>query len=266
MVHASVFTTPADLGRTLAEEIAAGIAAARRQGQPFVLGCPGGRSAASTYAALAACVARQNLDLSHVVIAMMDDYVEPDGHGGYVCIDEALRHSCRNFGVTQIVGPLNVAASRSRAIAARNLWLPDPRNSAAYDDVLRDIGGIDVFLLASGASDGHVAFNPPGAAIGSRTRVVQLEQSTRQDNVATFPFLESVENVPHFGVTVGIATIVELSKRAVMVVHGQDKTQAAARLIAAQRYQPDWPATVLAECREPALYLDEAAACRPASV
>lgn len=265
-VPASVFATPDAMGWTLAEEIAAGIAAARLRHRPYVLGCPGGRSGAPTYAALTDLVGRLDLELGHVVIAMMDDYVEPDGHGGFDPIDETLRHSCRNFGAAHIVGPLNDAARQGRRIAAENLWLPDPRNPGAYEVALRSVGGVDLFILASGATDGHVAFNPANSQISSRTRVVELEQTTRQDNVATFPFLESVDHVPHFGVTVGIATILEMSKRAVMVVHGPDKTQAAARLRAAVRYEPDWPATVLVECRRPALYLDETAARRPATV
>ncbi|MEO6714580.1 MAG: 6-phosphogluconolactonase [Mycobacteriales bacterium] len=265
-VPASVFATPAAMGRLLAEEIAAGIGATRRQGRPYVLGCPGGRSAVPTYEALAVFVTRLDLDLGHVVIAMMDDYVEADGHGGFDPIDDRLHHSCRHFGSASIVGPLNAAARRGRRMPTENLWLPDPRDPEAYDAALRDAGGVDLFILASGATDGHVAFNPAGSEITSRTRVVALEQTTRQDNVATFPFLGSVDQVPHFGVTVGIATIVEMSKRAVMVVHGSDKTEAAARLLVAEQYKPDWPATVIVECRRPALYLDETAARRSATV
>jgi glucosamine-6-phosphate deaminase len=45
-----------------------------------------------------------------------------------------------------------------------------------------------------------------------------------------------------------------------MVAHGADKAQAARRLVAAEHYEPDWPATILSECAQPRLYLDEAAA------
>jgi glucosamine-6-phosphate deaminase len=106
-----------------------------------------------------------------------------------------------------------------------------------------------------------VAFNPPGTDADARTRVVSLPDSTRRDNLATFPsFGGALEAVPRFGVTVGVATIRELSAEVVMVAHGEDKTLAARRLTAAAGYQSDWPATVWAECRNPHLYLDRAAA------
>ena len=38
-----------------------------------------------------------------------------------------------------------------------------PADPEGYEQRLADAGGIDLFLLASGAGDGHVAFNPPGA-------------------------------------------------------------------------------------------------------
>ena len=47
-----------------------------------------------------------------------------------------------------------------------------------------------------------------------------------------------------------------------MVVLGSDKAEAAARLAAADHYDPTWPATVLSECAAPDLYVDEAAAVR----
>ena len=120
---------------------------------------------------------------------------------------------------------------------------------------------MDLFLLASGAGDGHVAFNPPGTEAAARTRVVALPDSTRRDNLATFPtFGGELDAVPRYGVTVGVATIRERSAEVVMAVHGADKTVAARWLSTATAYDPDWPATVWVECRNPHLYLDRAAA------
>ena len=110
-----------------------------------------------------------------------------------------------------------------------------------------------------------MAFNPPGTEPAARTRVVELPDSTRRDNLATFPtFGGELDAVPRFGVTVGVATIRECSAEVVMVVHGADKARAAQRLSAATAYEPDWPATVWVECRHPQLYLDRAAASQTA--
>lgn len=238
----------------------------RTPGRQFLLGCPGGRSLASTYAHLAGLTAADELDLSDLVVVMMDEYVEATD-GGFRAVDPTLPHSCRRFGRAEIVEPLNVGRPVRRRIPADALWLPDPADPGAYEDRIAAAGGVDLFLLASGAGDGHVAFNPPGTDADARTRVVPLPDSTRRDNLATFPtFGGRLDAVPRYGVTVGVATIRERSSEVVMVLHGADKRRAAERLTGTGAYDPDWPATVWAQCRNPHLYLDRAAAARPAPV
>ncbi|GAA1162517.1 glucosamine-6-phosphate deaminase [Streptomyces hebeiensis] len=258
-----VFPDPEVLGRKLAAEIAAEIEEAARAGRTYVLGCPGGRSAASTYRALADEVAARGLGLGHVVVVMMDEYVEVTSPGPrtpeYRVIDPDLPHSCLGFGRREIVGPLNAAAGPGRGIGSERLWVPDPTDPEAYDRRIADLGGIDLFLLASGAGDGHIAFNPAGSAVDSRTRVVALGEQTRTDNLATFPTFGGLADVPRYGVTVGIDTIRAQSRRVVMVAHGRDKGRAVQRLARAGGYEADWPATVFADCVRPRLYVDEAA-------
>jgi glucosamine-6-phosphate deaminase len=48
----------------------------------------------------------------------------------------------------------------------------------------------------------------------------------------------------------------------VLIAHGRDKQKTVTRLAAAAGYDPDWPATVVAACRDGAIYADEAAASR----
>jgi glucosamine-6-phosphate deaminase len=264
IVPPRVFADPEDLGDAAASLVVARFRA-RRPGRPFLLGCPGGRSARSTYRHLARRAAADRLDLSALVVVMMDEYVEESSDGSLSRVDPAELHSCRRFGVDEIVRPVNQALAAARVPAAagiheENLWLPDPANPGAYDRQIADAGGIDLFLLASGAGDGHVAFNSPGAPADSRTRVVLLPVSTRRDNLVTFPsFGGDLGAVPTHGVTVGIGTIRDQSAEVVMIVHGSDKQLAGRRLSEAEHYQPDWPATVLTDCRSPHLFLDRAA-------
>lgn len=261
LVESQVFATAEQLGDAAAEIVVEGLQEARSAGRQFLLGCPGGRSPATTYAALARLVAERRLDLRHLVVVMMDDYLVSNGDGGLVREDPQAAHSCLRFGREQIVGVLSAAAGPGRRPASESLWLPEPDDPPGYDERIRRAGGIDLFLLATGASDGHVGFNPPGSPRDSRTRVVELPISTRSDNLATFPsFGGHLERVPRHGVTVGIATIRELSRRVLMLVSGPDKAQAAVRLRSAGAYDPSWPSTVLAECRCPLLLLDAEAA------
>lgn len=254
-----VFPSAADLGEALAGEIVTGIRDAQAHGRRYLLGCPGGRSPRSTYTALARLVAQQRIDLSHVVIVMMDDYViETDGV--FTRVPPDMHCSVERFARREIQAPLNAAADPGCGIADDAIWIPDPREPGAYDTALSAAGGIDLFILASGDSDGHVAFNPPGTSAQSRTRVIALADSTRRDNLGTFPEFTCIDDVPRFGVSVGIATIVEQARRAVLVAPGVSKRTAVARIATATSYDPTWPATVLAECHSPDLYADDLSA------
>jgi len=250
-----VFRDANDLGAALADEIVSGIQDARADGRRYLLGCPGGRSPRSTYAALARLIARDKVDLSHVVIVMMDDYVVEVG-GVFTRVSPDLHCSVERFARLEIQNPFNSAAGPGRGIADDSLWIPDPSEPGAYDEALNAAGGIDLFILASGDTDGHVAFNPPGTPAQSRTRVIPLAESTRRDNLGTFPDFADVDDVPRFGVSVGISTILEQARRAVLVAPGASKRLAVARIAPAISYDPSWPATVLAECRSPSLYAD----------
>src|SRR5262249_14275166 len=143
---------------------------------------------------------------------------------------------------------------------------PDPGEAAVYDERIRAYGGIDLFILASGASDGHIAFNPPGSPRNSITRVVELGEATRRDNLVTFPDFPGLHAVPTHGISVGISTIADLSKEVMMVLHGPDKAHAYQRLCAATDYDPDWPATIVVACRNPRILADHAATSGEASL
>ncbi len=257
MTDLTVFADSEAMGHALASEIVAGIQASSAQGRRYLLGCPGGRSPRTTYAALARLVAERSLDLSHLVIVMMDDYLEREGDS-FRRVDPALHCSVEGFALREIVGPLDRAARVG--LSPDHLWMPDPADPASYDARLRDAGGVDLFILASGDSDGHIAFNPPGSPRDSRTRIIELAESTRRDNLGTFPEFGSLDAVPGYGISVGVATIVEVSRRAVLVAPGASKIEAVGRIAAASDYDPAWPATLLACCRNPALFADSLSA------
>lgn len=249
----------AEIGAKLAPRIVEGIRAANTAGRAYVLGCPGGRSPMPVYEALGERLAAQPLDCSKLVIAMMDEYLL--GKAGALAPPPASAHySCRGFGEREILGRINAGLPEAWRIRPENFWMPDPSDPADYDRKLADAGGVDLFLLASGAGDGHIAFNPPGSPRDSRSRIVKLAEQTRRDNLATFPNFGSIDEVPGHGITIGIASIAELSKSVVMIVWGKGKRTAYRHLSAAAAYDPSWPATILAECRDAELHADRDAA------
>ena len=184
-------------------------------------------------------------DLSHLVLVMMDEYLVPD-EGGLSYASASEPWSCHHFARVEIAERLNAGLPPAHHLRDESIWFPAVRNPAAYDARIAEAGGIDFFMLASGASDGHVAFNPPGSPRNSRTRIIPLSEETRRDNLTTFPAFGTLSAVPHFGISVGIDTIAA-AKEGVMIVWGAGKRLTLSRMRSAERYQPAWPATVIHE-------------------
>jgi glucosamine-6-phosphate deaminase len=185
-------------------------------------------------------------DLSHLVLVMMDEYLVAGG-SGFEYAPAAEAWSCHHFARAEIASRLNAGLSAGEQLRDESIWFPDPRDPEAYDKRIADAGGVDFFILASGASDGHVAFNPPGSWRESRTRIIRLSEETRRDNLKTFPAFGSLGAVPSHGISVGIDTIAS-AREAMMVVWGDGKRLTLTRILSAERFDREWPATVIHEC------------------
>ena len=254
----TILPTADAIGEYVAERLLGRIAAKAERGEPFLLGCPTGRTPKPIFGAMARRLRESPQSLRHVVLVLMDEYlVSRDGRLAYASADEAW--SCHYFARVEIAARLNAAVSNDQTIRDGAIWFPDPDDPPAYDARIAEVGGIDFFLLASGGSDGHVAFNPPGAPRESRTRIIPLSEETRRDNLQTFPVFGSLANVPYHGVSVGIETIIA-SAECAMVVWGAGKRLTLSRIRAADRYTSEWPATLIHECANGEIVADVDAA------
>lgn len=254
---AHVFADCEALAASVAEEITSEIAAAARDGRRYVIGCPSGRTPEPVYTALADRIAGHQVGLGHVTVIMVDEYAEPDADRGFRPIPDDLPHSCTRFGRQRIVDRLNAVAPEP--IPADRLWVPDPADPHGFESQVDAAGGLDLVLLASGASDGHVAFNPAGTDRDAGTRVVALDEATRRDNLGTFPTFTGLDEVPRYGVTLGPADL-RRAASAIMIVTGAHKARALHEITRATGYTLDWPATIIHECRRPRILADRSAA------
>ncbi len=97
----------------------------------------------------------------------------------------------------------------------------------AYNQLIRDLGGIDLQLLGMG-HNGHIAFNEPGENFGLETHVVDLTESTIDANQR---FFENRDDVPRHALSMGIKNIMN-ARRILMVVSGEDKSEAVYKAFA----------------------------------
>jgi glucosamine-6-phosphate deaminase len=100
----------------------------------------------------------------------------------------------------------------------------DPTPAAArYDQEISRRGGFDLAVLGIGGN-GHIAFNEPGSAMDSRTRVVELSPATVEQASA---YWDDKLPIPDRAMTVGIGNLIE-SRRIVLLASGTTTAEALA--------------------------------------
>ena len=131
---------------------------------------------------------------------------------------------------------------------------PDPEAECEiYETAIAQAGGIDVCVLGIGRN-GHIGFNEPGASFDSRTRVVELSESTRKVNAGDF----EADRAPERAITVGMATIFE-SREVLLLASGTNKAGAVAAAMEGDA-SASVPASMLVSHPNATLFLDEDAA------
>ena len=117
-----------------------------------------------------------------MVIVMMDEYLEPAPGGGFRHVSPRMYPTAAGGSRSRRSGHPSTRWP-ARAIPDGRGVAPGPRpTSAAYEPRIAAAGGVDLFIVASGASDGHVAFMPPGSSRGrrGRHRAPRGDHATRQ--------------------------------------------------------------------------------------
>ena len=115
---------------------------------------------------------------------------------------------------------------------------------------------IDIQLLGIG-SNGHIGFNEPGTPFDSVTHVVDLKQSTIEDNARLF-FDGKIDEVPKQAISMGIQNIMN-AKKVVLIACGENK-QAAVKGLIEGPVTTDLPASILQKHADVVVIIDEAAA------
>ena len=212
-----VFPTSTQASRHVALMIESLIRQNNSAGRPTVLGLATGSTPVGLYRELIRLHKEAGLDFSRVISFNLDEYypmTPDDDHSYRRWMNETLFHHVN--------------------IKAENIHIPDGMTPSAdleeycarYEQQIRRAGGIDLQILGIGRS-GHIGFNEPGSTRHSRTRPVTLDPVTRRDAAGDF-FGE--ENVPHQALTMGVGTILEARKIAIMAF-GEHKAPIVRRAV-----------------------------------
>ncbi|HQS54953.1 MAG TPA: PIG-L family deacetylase, partial [Sediminibacterium sp.] len=121
-----------------------------------------------------------------------------------------------------------------------------------YENKIEEAGGIDLQILGIGGN-GHIGFNEPGSSIFSKTRMVNLENSTRLANSYEF---QNISKVPRRAVTMGISTI--LKSRRILLMAWGSKANIVAKSVEGNVTE-QIPASILQQHNDCSFVIDELA-------
>ena len=193
-----------------------------------VLGLATGSSPIGMYKQLITWYEKGDLNFENVKSVNLDEYVG---------LEPTHEQSYRYFMQTNFFDHININPANTNVpdgLAA------DPEAECRwYNQVIRDLGGIDLQVLGMG-HNGHIGFNEPGNAFELETHVVDLQESTINANAR---FFASRDDVPRQAMTMGIKSIM-MARQILVVVSGEDKADIVKTAFAGP-VTPQVPASIL---------------------
>lgn len=234
------------ISRWAANYVVARINAARPTAErPFVLGLPTGSSPLGMYQALVEAYEAGKVSFQNVVTFNMDEYIGlPQDH----------EQSYHTFMWTNFFSHIDIRPEHVHILDGN---ASDPvAECAAYEEAIKAVGGIDLFLGGIGP-DGHIAFNEPGSSLTSRTRIKTLTTDTIIANSRFFD--GDVNKVPRTAMTVGVGTVMD-AREVLILVNGHSKARALQQAVEGAVNQM-WTITALQLHPHGIIVADEAACC-----
>ena len=225
---------------------AANIIAAQVTMKPdCVLGLATGSSPIGTYKELIARYNNGDLDFSKATSVNLDEYKGLPGDN-----DQSYRY----FMNHNFFDHVNLPKERTFVPDGTE---PDADKACdAYNQIIADVGGIDLQLLGLG-HNGHIGFNEPADCFPPVTHCVDLTASTID---AKNRFFDSEHDVPKQAYTMGIGNIM-LARKIVVVVSGADKADILKKVVEGP-ITPEVPASILQLHPDVTIVADEAAAAK----
>ncbi len=175
-----------------------------------VLGLATGSSPVGTYKQLVEWYNKGDIDFSQVTTVNLDEYkgLDPENDQSY-----------RYFMNHHLFNHVNI--DKNKTYVPNGMELDEDKACAEYNNLIQEVGGIDMQLLGIGGN-GHIGFNEPDDNFLSATHCVQLREETIEANAR---FFESIDEVPKKAYTMGIKNIM-LANKILLVATGEAKAEA----------------------------------------
>jgi len=241
----SVFKDQKTASLSVAKRIADLIRMKQDKGEQVVLGLATGVTPLGVYAELVRLHREEGLSFKNVITFNLDEYypMKPKAAQSYV-----------TFMYENLFSHIDIDKA--------NVHIPDgtlaqddiPAFCLEYERKISALGGLDLQILGIGRT-GHIGFNEPGSAPNSGTRLVTLDDLTRNDASRDFG---GKANVPTKAITMGIGTI--FKAREIILMAWSGKKAPIIKKAVEGEISGDVPATYLQLSQHVEFVLDQDAA------
>ena len=195
----------------VAYEIAQLIRDKQKAGRFCVLALPGGNSPRNVYSALIRIHKEEGLSFRNVIIFNLYEY--------YPLTSDAINSN---------LNALKEMFLDHVDVDKQNIFSPDgtiPKDTIfeycrLYEQRIESFGGLDAVLLGIGRV-GNIGFNEPGSRLNSTTRLILLDNDSRNEASKMFG---SIESTPISSITMGVSTILA-AKKIYLMAWGEDKAK-----------------------------------------
>ena len=172
---------------------------------------PGGNSPRNVYSALIRIHKEEGLSFRNVIIFNLYEY--------YPLTSDAINS---NLNALKEMFLDHVDVNK------QNIFSPDgtiPKDTIfeycrLYEQRIESFGGLDAVLLGIGRV-GNIGFNEPGSRLNSTTRLILLDNDSRNEASKMFG---SIESTPISSITMGVSTILA-AKKIYLMAWGEDKAK-----------------------------------------
>src|SRR5687767_9748583 len=227
----------------VARQVADLIREKQKKKEKCILGLSTGSTPKTMYAELVRMHKEEGLSFKNVITFNLDEYYP---------IDNDAMQSYNNYMHRHFFDHIDI---NPKNIHIPNGELPKEvikNHCAEYDRKIEEAGGIDLQILGIG-NNGHIGFNEPGSSIHSRTRLINLENSTRLANAYEF---SNIAQVPRLAITMGISTILK-ARQIILLAWGPAKAPVVQKAVE-ENMTEQIPASLLQHHPDCQFVLDEA--------
>lgn len=210
-VPTDIFPTIEEGAIDIANHLEADIKKREQEGRKYVMGVGSGSSLTPIFQELIKRHQAGKLSLKNVVVFNAYEYFP-------------LSEENVNRGINQ----LKERFLNHIDIDVENIFTPDgtiaqndvQEHCRQYEQHIKELGGLDVILLGIGRM-GNIATNEPGSSLTSASRLILIDETSREEMKMSFG---SQESVPPCSITMGVSTILS-ARKIFLTAWGEEKAE-----------------------------------------